>query len=232
MRNEGAWMMRAKLILLGAVAAVALSSTAAVASVVVVRSLGPSAKAYPPGKTLPESASISLKGGDVVTLLGPASAKTLRGPGNFDAKQLAVAATGKRGRFGALRTAEVARNPSIWDLDVTQSGKVCVTRTGKLTLWRPDADSAIKVKIRGANGKSQELSWAAGKTSAAWPESLPITDAAQYEIEWPGSGDKSNVTLVTVPTAPKDLVGAAQVLIENGCENQLDLLVQSASKAR
>jgi hypothetical protein len=80
-------MMRAKLILLGAVAAVALSSTAAVASVVVVRSLGPSAKAYPPGKTLPESASISLKGGDVVTLLGPSSAKTLRGPGNFDAKQ-------------------------------------------------------------------------------------------------------------------------------------------------
>ena len=44
--------MRAKLMLLGAAAAVALSSTAAGASVVVVRSLGPSAKAYPPGKTL------------------------------------------------------------------------------------------------------------------------------------------------------------------------------------
>ena len=54
-------MMRAKLLVVGAVAA-ALSSTAAVASVVVVRSLGPSAKAYPPGKTLPESANISLKG--------------------------------------------------------------------------------------------------------------------------------------------------------------------------
>lgn len=224
-------MMRAKLMLLGAAAAVALSSTAALGSVVVVRSLGPSAKAYPPGKTLPDSGSISLKGGDVVTLLGPSSAKTLRGPGNFDTKQVTLAsAAGKRGRFGALRTAEVARNPSIWDLDVTQSGKVCVNSKGKLQLWRPDADSSVKIKIRSSNGKSQDLAWAAGKRSAAWPAALPISNSAQYEIEWPGSGDKSAVTFVTVATAPADLVGAAQLLIENGCQNQLDLLVEGASK--
>src|SRR5450759_2007371 len=108
-------MMRAKLMLVGAVAAVALSSTAAVASVVVVRSLGPSSKAYPPGKTLPETAKITLQGGDVVTVLGPSSAQTLRGPGNFPAGQVAlVSAEGKRGRFGALRAAEIAKNPSIW----------------------------------------------------------------------------------------------------------------------
>jgi hypothetical protein len=39
------------------------------------------------------------------------------------------------------------------------------------------------------------------------------------------------VTFVSVPNAPADLVGAAQVLIQNGCQHQLDLLVQSASKA-
>ena len=224
--------MRAKLMLLGAAAAVALSSTAAVASVVVVRSLGPSAKAYPPGKTLSETASISLKGGDVVTVLGPSSAQTLRGPGNFDTKQMTLAsAAGKRGRFGALRTAEVARNPSIWDLDVTQSGKVCVTRASKLQLWRPESDSPVKITIRSADGKSQDLSWPAGKASALWPAALPVANSAQYQIEWPGSGDKSNVTFVTVNSAPTDLVGAAQVLIENGCQNQLDLLVESASKS-
>src|SRR5688500_1413335 len=161
--------MRSKLLLVGAAAAVALSSTAAFASVVVVRSLGPSAKAYPPGKTLPESASISLKGGDVLTLIGPNSAQTLRGPGNFPAKQVALASSGKRGRFGALRTAEVARNPSIWDLDVTQSGTMCVNSKGKLKLWRPDAEGAAKVTIRSSDGKLQELSWAAGKASAMWP---------------------------------------------------------------
>src|SRR5438270_1021310 len=165
--------MRGKVMLWGAAVAVALGSTAAVASVVVVKSLGPSAKAYPPGKTLPESAKISLQGGDVVTLLGPASAQTLRGPGSFPAGQIAMNATASsRGRFGALRAAEVATNPSIWDIDVTQSGKVCVTDTSKVKLWRPEADSAVMLKLRSADGQSQDLAWAAGKASALWPAAL------------------------------------------------------------
>src|SRR3954452_24934008 len=168
-------MMRAKPILWGAALVIALSSTAAFANVVVVKSLGPSAKAYPPGKTLAANAKISLQGGDVVTVLGPSSAQTLRGPGNFAAGQLALAsAASKRGRFGALRAGEIAKNPSIWDIDVTQSGKVCVANPAKLQLWRPETDSATKIKIRSADGKSQELSWAAGKASAAWPAALPI----------------------------------------------------------
>ena len=222
--------MRSKLWLVGAAAAVALSSTAAMASVVVVRSLGPSAKAYPPGKTLPESASISLKGGDVVTLLGPSSAQTLRGPGNFNAKSVTLAsAAGKRGRFGALRTADVVRNPSIWDLDVTQSGKMCVTKGGKLNLWRPDAQAAAKLNIRSADGKVQAVDFAPGKTAIAWPAAMPLADA-EYQIEWPSSGEKSSVQFITVTNAPADMVGAAQVLIEKGCQNQLELLVESASK--
>ena len=101
-------MMRSKLMLWGAAAAIALSSTATVASVVVVKSLGPSSKAYPPGKTLPESAKITLQGGDIVTVLGPASAQTLRGPGNFDAKQVTLAsAAAKR---GPLRSASRRRS--------------------------------------------------------------------------------------------------------------------------
>jgi hypothetical protein len=209
-----------------------LSSTAAVANVVVVRSLGPSAKAYPIGKTLPENAKVSLQGGDVVTVLGPSSAQTWRGPGNFAAGQVALAsAASKRGRFGALRAAEVAHNPSVWDIDVTQSGKVCVADPAKLQLWRPESDSAVKVTIRSADGKSQELSWAAGKASASWPSALPIATGAEYQIDWPDSGDKSNVSFVSVKTPPADLVGAAQLLIENGCQNQLDLLVDGASKA-
>src|SRR5438128_12304847 len=161
--------MRAKLMLWGAAVAVALGSTAAMASVVVVKSLGPSSKAYPPGKTLPESAKISLQGGDVVTLLGPGSASTLRGPGSFAAGQVAMNNVASRGRFGALRAAEVATNPSIWDIDVTQSGKVCVTNASKVQLWRPESEGAVKLKLRSADGHSQDLDWAAGKASAVWP---------------------------------------------------------------
>ena len=212
--------MRGMLWLAGAT--MALMGSSAMASVVVVKSLGPSSKAYPPGKTLPESAKITLQGGDVVTVLGPAAAQTLRGPGNFAAGQMTLAsAESKRGRFGALRASEVAKNPSIWDIDVTQSGKICVTNASKVQLWRPETEGEVKVSLRSADGKS----------TAMWPAGLPITSGAEYQIEWPDTGDKSSVTFVTVPGAPQDLVGAAQVLIENGCQHQLDLLVQSASKA-
>jgi hypothetical protein len=223
--------MRGKLWLAGAAIAALMSSSAALASVVVVKSLGPSAKSYPPGKTLPESAKITLQGGDVVTVLGPAAAQTLRGPGNFAAGQMTLAsAESKRGRFGALRAADIAKNPSIWDIDVTQSGKICVSNASKLQLWRPETEGDVKVSIRSSDGKSQDVEWAAGKSSIVWPTTLPVTNGAQYQIEWPDTGDKSSLTFVNVPNAPADLVGAAQVLIQNGCDHQLELLVQSASK--
>lgn len=222
--------MRGRLWLAAAATAALISGSAAIANVVIVKSLGPSSKAYPPGKTLPESAKITLQGGDVVTVLGPAAAQTLRGPGNFAAGQAAFASA-ERGRFGALRAIDVAKNPSIWDIDVTQSGKMCITNASKIQLWRPESDAAVKISIHSPDGKSQDVDWAAGNASAVWPAALPVTSGSQYQIEWPDTGDKSSVTFVTVPNAPADLVGAAQVLIENGCQHQLDLLVQSASKA-
>jgi hypothetical protein len=224
-------MMR-KLLLWGTAVAIAALSSAGLANVVVVKSLGPSSKSYPPGKTLPETAKINLLGGDIVTVLGPASAQTLRGPGNFDAKQVTLAsAAGQRGRFGALRAAEVAHNPSVWDIDVSQGGKICVTDASKLQLWRPDSEAESTIEIRSADGKSRQLSWAAGKALAAWPAGLPVTDGASYQVEWPDSGEKSSLDFVAVPGTPGDIVGAAQVLISHGCQKQLDLLVESASKA-
>jgi hypothetical protein len=220
-----------KAMLWGTAVAIAFGSTAAVANVVVVKSLGPSAKAYPPGKTLSESAKITLQGGDVVTVIGPASAQTLRGPGNFDAKQMTLAsAAGQRGRFGALRAAEVAHNPSIWDINASEGGTICVADASKLQLWRPDSETAATVEIRSADGRSQQLNWAAGSALTAWPAALPIKTGASYQLEWPDTGDKSSLNFVATPGAPTDLVGAAQVLIEHGCTKQLDLLVDGASK--
>jgi len=220
-----------KLMLWGAAVAVAFASTAGVANVVVVKSLGPSSKAYPPGRTLPESTKITLIGGDVVTVIGPSSAQVLRGPGNFDAKQVALAsAAGQRGRFGALRAVEVAHDPSIWDIDASAGGKVCVAEKTPLQLWRADSEAPITVQIRSADGASQTFSWAAGKALASWPAALPIKTGAHYSVEWPDGGDSSKLDVVTIANPPVDLVGAAKVLLENGCKKQLDLLVESASK--
>ena len=223
--------MKAKLWLIGAAAGVALSSTAALSSVVVVRSLGPSSKSYPPGKTLPESAKITLQGGDVVTLLGPSSAQTLRGPGNFNTSKVSLAdAAGKRGRFGALRAGEVAHNPSVWDIDATQSGKVCVSDAQHLMLWRPDSQSETTVNIRGTDGSATPVTWVAGNSSVGWPAALPLSTGTEYQIEWQDSGEKSNVTIVQVTDSPADLPAAAELLIKNECQNQLDVLVDSAAK--
>ena len=98
-----------------------LISTSALASVVVVKSRGPSAKTYPPGKTLTSTTKLTLQNGDVVTILGPGSVRTLRGPGSFDTTQVGLEeASSQRGRFGAMRTGGVAHSPSIWDIDVTR----------------------------------------------------------------------------------------------------------------
>ena len=103
----------------------------------------------------PKARRSRLQGGDVVTVIGPSSAQTLRGPGNFDAKQVALAsAAGQRGRFGALRASEVAHNPSIWDVDVSAGGKVCVSDASKLQLWRPDSETEMKVTIRNRGRES------------------------------------------------------------------------------
>ena len=59
---------------------------------------------------------------------------------------------------------------------------------------------------------------------------MPIQNGATYQIEWPDTGEKSSLDVVTVQNPPADLVGAAQVLIEHGCQKQLDLLVDSAGK--
>ena len=212
--------------------AVAIPATAT-AKVVVVRSIGPSAKAYPPGKALPDSASIKLGNGDAVTLLGPNASRTLRGPGTFtastvDRSSLAMAA-GRRSRFGAMRSGEITSAPSLWDVDVTQSGKTCVAEPAKLKLWRPNADTPATLSIRSGTN-THSIEFAKGHATVPWPAQLPVANGSEYQLELTG-GDSSKLSLVLVNAAPADLVAAAELLIAKGCQNQLDLLVETADKA-
>ncbi len=219
-----------QLLKIGAAAITLAASTASIATVLVVRAAGPSSKVYPPGKALPESAKIQLKPGDSVMLLNTSGARTLRGPGTF-----AVASSGdalatsanRRARFSAMRSGEVPLNPDPWNLDITQSGKLCVANPSKLTLWRPQKDDSIKLTIKGA-GSEQTIDWPAGKDTIEWPASLPVTSGAEYQLSQPDSGDSARVTFVTLANAPGDNVGTAQSLIANGCNNQLDVLVEAS----
>lgn len=225
-------MTASRMFKLGAAVIALAVSSASVATVLVVRAAGPSAKLYPRGKALPDSAKIQLQPGDSVMLLKPDGTRTLRGPGTFSLASTggAANATNRRARFSALRSGGVHLNPSPWNLDVTQSGKLCVVTADKLNLWRPDAESAIQLTVRGGGGE-QTIDWPAGKDTVAWPASLPVTSGAEYQLSQPESGDTARVTFVTVSNPPSDAVGTAQTLIANGCENQLDVLVEASPAA-
>jgi hypothetical protein len=219
------WMLR-----IGGSALLLASSSACLAGVLVVRAAGPSARSYPPGKVLPDASKVSLQSGDSLTLLNATSAQTLRGPGTFAVASSSgvPGAASRRARFDALRSGEIPQNPSPWNLDISQSGKICLSNPAKLTLWRPQADDPAEVKISGG-GSSGTASFAAGKTTAAWPTSLKIAPGIEYRLEQSGIADSATVTFITVKDTPTELQAAAQVLIDNGCTNQLETLVAGVS---
>ena len=88
-----------RLLLAGCGIALAGTAVAAEAAVLVVRSSGPSAKAFPAGRALPENQSIILRGNDVVILLDSRGTRTLRGPGTYSTS---VSAGGSASAMSAL----------------------------------------------------------------------------------------------------------------------------------
>ena len=208
--------------------ALALMPGMVLAKAVVVRSIGPSAKTYPPGKALPDSAKIALQQGDSITLVGGNSARTLRGPGTFPAaaagaQELAMAAS-RRSRFGAMRSGELALNPSPWNLDVSQSGTVCTS--GKpLKIWRPDASDATKLTVTSGSGPATTVDWPAGKATIDWPASVPVAEGSDYRLALAGGAESQTIRFAMLAAIPAEAADTAQALIDRGCQNQLDVLV-------
>jgi hypothetical protein len=210
-----------------AVAAVALPAPAAAAPLV-LRAIGPSATTYRQGRVLPDNASLSLQTGDVLTVLVATGKRILRGPGTFSlggGAQLA-SAFNPRGRFGALRSGEVATVPSLWDIDVSQSGTFCLAGPEKVTLWRPESTTGGTLAIKTADGKAQSLEWKAGEATILWPAQLPIAEGKDYQFVW-SAGDTTQLKFVRLAAVPDDLGVLAKALIDHGCQSQLDLLIDS-----
>src|SRR5687768_1827566 len=147
---EGATMQKIALYALkGAAAAVLFAAPAALlAAPLVVRSLGPSAKSYPPGRAVGENTPLVLKAGDIVTVLAPSGARTLRGPGTFKvAGGTSAAPFNPRSRFSARRCRERPPAPGLWDVDVSRSGNVCLADPGQVVLWRPSSEAEATLEV-------------------------------------------------------------------------------------
>lgn len=220
-------MNKRALILAGA--ALAALSAPASGGVLVVRSAGPSAKAYPPGKTLPDNGSVALKAGDLLTVLVSSTRRTLRGPGNFTLaapKSLAASTFNPRSRFGAMRAGEIPASPSLWHVDVSQSGTFCVAGGERPQLWRPDAAEAATLSIVAPGGAGHEVPWAAGEDSLAWPPGLALGDG-EYRLAVGEGGEVSKLRFADIGALPEDPEAMAGAFIDKGCQTQLDLFIEN-----
>lgn len=223
-------------------AAVALSATAAAANVLVVRSSGPSAKSYPPGQSLAPNARVTLRQGDTIVLLDRRGTRTVRGPASFAAGAAAQVTTrgaltvnnnGRIGRVGASRgTPEQPRSPSIWHVDVSRSATVCVPGASNVMLWRPTATRTISLEIAPAmmGGTPRTIAWSAGEATLAWPSDLRIANDAEYRLSVAGVALLTRLRFRVLPAAPSGIEATAAALIRNGCQAQLDLLIDTVQQ--
>jgi hypothetical protein len=226
-----------------AVAAIALvSASAAAANILVVRSSGPSAKAYPPGRSLAPNARLTLRQGDTLVLLDGRGTRTVRGPGNFAAGAAAQVGTrsaltvnnnGRIGRVGASRgNPETVRPPSIWHVDVSQSATACVANPRSVILWRPDATRTVNLSIAptaSSSGNARSFTWTAGQTTLAWPADLAVANDAEYRLSVQGVAVPTRIKFRVLPSEPAGLDVQAQAFIQNGCQAQLDVLVDTVT---
>jgi len=216
-------------------AALLVTASAAAADILVVRSVGPSTKSFPPGKRLQQGTRIVLKANDRLDVLDGRGTRTLRGPGNFVAGAAtgAVASagpvSGQRARIGAVRGIEGGelRPPSIWHVDVTKSSTICIAQPS-VTLWRSNSTPALGLRIsRLPDGASRQVAWEAGSSTVAWPADLPIANGAEYRLTWPGATAPTALRFRTLPQRPVGLEDLASFLISNQCQAQLDMFIET-----
>ncbi len=224
MRNRAVTALKA-----AAAAAMLAAPAGLLAAPLVVRSLGPSAKAYPPGRAVGENTPLVLKAGDVVTVLAPSGARTLRGPGTFKLAGGGNApAFNPRSRFGAMRGVETPPAPGLWDVDVSKGGSVCLADPAQVLLWRPAAGAEAILEVVPAAGAGARVDWAADRLVQRWPSQLPIADGAEYSLKWADDAAATRLRFKMLAAVGEDPTALARAFIEKGCEAQLDLLIQSA----
>ena len=228
-----------KLIMAGCGLALATAAGAAEGAVLVVRSSGPSAKAFPAGRALPENQTINLRGNDVVILLDSRGTRTLRGPGDYSTSASSGGSTSasaalsgqsnaRRSRVGAVRGAPTGATSgrNVWQADIGRSGNVCIVNPADVGLYRADSSGARRVTVTemGSN-RAATVEFAAGQKNAPWPAALPVAVGSKYQVK--GGGAAVTLNVMPIAPVPAGLEGLAQSLIRNDCQGQLDVLIDT-----
>lgn len=229
-----------------ALAGAALALPLAAMAGVVVKSTGPSATKYPVGTKVDDNASITLKAGDVVTVLTADGTRVIKGAGTFrvgDRPQVAAdrfaSLTRKRAatrvRTGAVRgeTDENPTNPSLWYVDVTRSGTICLYDLATVRLWRPGTEGTSTYTIADHAGSAQaEVTFDDTVTVAALdPARLPVTEGGHYMITAPDGATTAHINFVLLADDYEAPDALAEALIAKGCSVQLETLAASLEES-
>ena len=225
-----------------ALAGAALAFPVAAMAGVVVKSTGPSSTRYPVGTKLDDTATITLKAGDVVTVLTSEGTRVIKGAGTFrvgDRPQVAsdrfASLTRKRAatrvRTGAVRDVqdEAITNPSLWYVDITRSGTICLYDLATVRLWRPGTDGTATYRIAGHDADVQaEVTFDDTVTVAALdPARLPVVEGGHYMITAPDGSTSAALSFVLLNEDYDQPDALAEALIAKGCTVQLETLATS-----
>lgn len=229
-----------------ALAGAALALPAAALAGVVVKSTGPSATRYPVGTKLDDNASITLKAGDVVTVLTADGTRVIKGAGTFrigDRPQVAAdrfaSLTRKRAatrvRTGAVRgEAEgTPTNPSLWYVDVARSGTICLYDLATVRLWREGkAGTSTYRMFNRETGAAVDVTFDDTVMIAALdPARLPIVEGAPYTITGPDNATSAQLNFVLLAEDYATPDALAEALIAKGCTVQLETLAAGLEEA-
>ncbi len=221
--------------------ALLLAAPTLAAAAIVVASSGPSARDYPAGRKLDDNARITLRAGDIVTVLDSKGTRVLRGGGTFTLNGSAAAAqsatfamftrpmAASRVRTGAVRGAPGTEgrmpSPNLWYVDTAQSGPHCYVDASAVSLWRGSSAGAAAYTVKDEkSGAGTNVAFTADAPVAAWDGAkLAIRPGATYRITG-ASGAASYVTFIQLPNMPVGPENLAAALIDKGCKAQLDLM--------
>jgi len=231
--------MMAALALGGAALALPVAAVAGV----VVKSTGPSSTRYPVGTKVDDNATITLKAGDVVTVLTAQGTRVIKGAGTFrvgDRPQVAsdrfASLTRKRAatrvRTGAVRGEqdETVTNPSLWYVDITRSGTICLYDLSTVRLWRPGTEGTATYRIAalGETEAQAEVTFDDTVTVAALdPARMPITEGGQYMVTGPDGTASAELNFVLLAEDYEQPDALAEALISKGCSVQLEALAST-----
>jgi hypothetical protein len=220
-------------LLLGALLVTAAQSASA--AIIVVRANGPSAAQYPVGRSLPDNASVRLRGGDTLVLLDAKGSRTLKGPGIFPAaasggvgsvssfNALMASANGRRGRVGAVRPAPQPRQ--LWQASSDRSEAFCFINPAGVLIRRENiAEPRTVVVTDLTSGKSAPVQFSAAQQVVEWPSGVPLVGGNRYRI---GSAEAS-MKQIAPGSSFADL---GSTLIRNGCMSQVDALSTTTAYA-